>query len=72
MLFELYTVDDGTIDVVITSGKNNSMAVNCANRADAKNFVKRLVEAERQFCSAAHHDDQGCSTRPILRFAVGG
>lgn len=72
MLFSLYEIDDGTIDVVITSGKNNSMAVNCANRADAKKFVKRLAEAEQECCSAGHHDEQERSTHPTLKFGVGG
>jgi hypothetical protein len=72
VLFEFYPVDDGTMDVLILSGENNSIAVNCASRAHAVRFVKRLCEAERECCSAEHHHEQGCSTRPTLEFAAGG
>lgn len=72
MLFELYPVSDGTTDVLIISGENNSMAVNCASRAHAVKFVKRLCEAEQECCSADHHDEQDCSKRPTLRCVTGG
>jgi hypothetical protein len=72
MLFKLYPVSDGTIDVLIISGEDNSMAVNCASRAHAVRFVKALCEAEQECCSAEHRADQDCSTPPTLEFAAGG
>ncbi len=72
MLFELYPVSDGTIDVLIISGEDNSMAVNCASRSHAVRFVKALCEAEQECCSAEHRAEQGCSTPPTLQCVAGG